>query len=208
MSKFCFHSLLYHDIASLRCGFRNPRLTQPNSLLVRRGDRAGPALHSRWQQWRLLLEQFSEGHPVPKLPEPSELPVSRWDWTIWLQQHQGPCSGMWHWTLLLIRFPWALALLPSQILWTMQNPNNKSHFSPKLVRRGLGCLSSRTHTNPLVEHVPPECSCSHLGRWLMALTAFWLVSTVGTLFYILVSMKAIHQSCLGPHSARSLIIIN
>ena len=88
----------------------------------------------RGQGW-----QFSQGHQAPGAawvhgPAPGTVLFGYRN-----MKRLTLCHGTWFLTL-----PRGLDLLPSQILWTLQNPDNRSHFFPKVVRLGFHCCPSRT----------------------------------------------------------------
>lgn len=100
---------------------------------------------------------------------------------IWSQWHRETSSVPWQW-------PSGLGLLLSRILWTTRNPDNKSQSFPDSVR--LACEAG--HLEPWLTHVKDaptesslEATCSHLGRWFIALTSSRLVSTVWKIYTFL-----------------------
>lgn len=147
MSKSCFLSLPCHQAAGMRCGFRNHCLTWPNRACWWGGEWWGrtcrPALHTRVQSggscWRLK----EQGNQAPQ----AALPV-----LITPSPHLVTAASRalpWGLTLVLASHSVPLVPPPSQILWTSQNPYNKSHFFPKLMSCGLWCCTPRTLTNTL-----------------------------------------------------------
>ena len=192
MSKSCFLSLSNHNPAGMKCGFGNScglGQTQPGG---EEGDGAGPARRPRLPHWRPLLEGSGTavlpGHRPRKLPRaqsghlaPGTGPFHR--------QRQGPDSEMWPRALLLILVT-PTPRLSSSIL-PVKNPGNKSRFFPKLVRCGLWRRSSGILTDLPAEDAPRHQVLFSPGQVSPSNSLHPdLFSTVCTLFYILVSVKA------------------
>lgn len=147
MSKSCFLSLPCHQAAGMRCGFRNHRLTWPNRACWWGGEWWGGLADLLCTQGCRVVAPAGDwrnrGTKLPKLlcqcssPPPPHLVTAAsralpWGLTLVLASHSVP-----------------LVPSPSQILWTPQNPYNKSHFFPKLMSCGLWCCTPRTLTNTL-----------------------------------------------------------